>query len=98
MLMETVFAGLVLVSGTQDCRMDYQDLDRTYPQRDIATEQRLQRADDLCWSDPQRGQAELDSLRHDFTVESLKPAPPPGWQLPQTSLDRPVGSVPQGWR
>lgn len=99
MLVEGLFAGLLLISDTQDCRMDARDLDLTYRDRDFQSDQKLSQGERLCWSDPQRGRQELESLRHDMLVDSLK-TPPPSTALtpPNPTIDNPLGGARDGWK
>jgi hypothetical protein len=99
MLVEGLLAGLLLISDTQNCRMDARDLDLSHRDRDFVTDQKLSQAERLCWDDPQRGRQELESLRHDMLVESLKP-PPPSTALtpPNPTFDKPLGGAQDGWR
>lgn len=99
MVVEGLFAGLLMVSGTQDCRMDARDLDLTYRDRDVLTDQKLSQGKRLCDSDPQRGAQELESLRHDLLLDSLK-APPPSTALtpPNPTIDKPLGGAQDGWK
>lgn len=99
MLMEGLLVGLLLVSETQDCRMDSRDLDLTYRDRDFLGDQRLSQAERLCDSDPRRGQQDLQSLRQDLLLDSLQPPHPPSdLAPPQATLDRPLGGAQDGWR
>ncbi|HSV30251.1 MAG TPA: hypothetical protein VLL76_11870 [Candidatus Omnitrophota bacterium] len=71
---------VLAVSASAPCRLDALDLRHGFVERDQAQEYRLSRAEDQCWTEPERGRQELDSLRGEWTLHQATPRPPPVWR------------------
>lgn len=76
------------------CRGDVRNLqremtlngDRLSPSERVQAEQRLSRADGLCFQDSTRARQDLEQLRRDMVQQATRPGDLPG--LPHTGLDR----------